>query len=252
MGDQFAARRRAAVVIPTFDEQETIEALIREILAQQAQLPTFDLHVVVSDSTSRDRTIEIVRQLAQANRSVHLNLVRERGIGRGLYEGFCYSVDKLGADVLVEIDADFQHNPSDLPRLLNKLDEGYDLVVGSRFVPGSVNKMPWHRWVLSVGANSLIRLMLGLHGVQEITTSYRAFTRELFLQVTPESVPWQETSFIAVPVFLIRMLECGARAAEVPMTMHPRVLGYSKMDYGRYILDILRFSFRSARSRIHA
>ncbi|MGB8645809.1 MAG: glycosyltransferase [Anaerolineae bacterium] len=249
MLEQAPTRRRVAVVIPTFDEKENIAALAAEVLAEQKHLPTFELHVVVSDSTSRDGTIEIVERLAQENPFVHLNLVRERGIGLGLYNGFCYSIDTLAADVLVEMDADFQHNPSDLPMLLNKLDEGYDLVIGSRFAPGSVNKMPWYRWVLSVGANQLIRSMLGLHGVREITTSYRAFTRELFLKVKPETVPWRETSFIAVPVFLVRMLECGARAAEVPMTMHPRTLGYSKMDYTRYILDIVRFSLGAAGNR---
>jgi hypothetical protein len=81
--------------------------------------------------------------------------------------------------------------------------------------------------------------------VTEITTSFRAFTREIFQTVDPDTVPWQEKSFIFVPVFLVRMLEEGARATEIPMTMHPRMLGYSKMIYWRYIRDILQFSVRS-------
>ncbi len=105
--------------------------------------------------------------------------------------------------------------------------------------------MPFYRKVLSVAANQVVRSALGLHSVTEITTSYRAFTKETFVQVDPATVPWQEKSFIFVPVFLVRLLETGARATEIPMTMHPRTQGYSKMNYWRYIRDILLFSIRS-------
>jgi dolichol-phosphate mannosyltransferase len=142
------------------------------------------------------------------------------------------------------MDADFQHNPADIPHLLAPLAAGYDVVVGSRFVAGSANEMPPHRKLLSVGANGVIRLLLGLRGVTEITTSFRAFTADAFRRLDPAAVPWHERSFIAVPVFLVRLLETGVRATEVPMTMHPRMRGYSKMDYLRYIRDIFLFALR--------
>lgn len=238
-------RRRAIVVTPTFDEQENIADLIDAVLAEQARVDAFELHVLVADSHSADGTLEIVQALAAAHPQVHLLDVEQRGIGIGLFRGFRHAIDVLGADVLIEMDADFQHNPEDIPHFLAKIKEGYDVVVGSRFVDGSVNRMPAYRKVLSVGANQVVRSALGLHGVTEITTSYRAFTKETFLKVDPATVPWQEKSFIFVPVFLVRMLETGARATEIPMTMHPRVLGYSKMIYWRYIRDILLFSVRS-------
>ena len=238
-------RRRAAVVIPTYDEKENIVPLVSEVLAQQEQAPAFEIHAVIADSGSKDGTAELVRELMTRDPQVHLLEIPERGIGLGLYNGFNYAIQSLAADVLVEMDADFQHNPADIPRLLERIAEGYDLVIGSRFVEGSVNNMPWYRRILSAGANQLIRTMLGLHTVKEITTSYRAFTTELFLRVKPDAVPWREKSFIAVPVFLVRMIECGAKATEIPMTMHPRTLGYSKMNYGQYIRDILVFTLRT-------
>jgi dolichol-phosphate mannosyltransferase len=237
--------RRAIVVTPTFDEIENITDLITAVLAEQPRTVGYDLHVLVADSHSRDGTIEVVEALTARNPRVHLLDVQQRGIGVGLYKGFCHAIDALGADVLIEMDADFQHNPEDIPHFLTKIDEGYDVVVGSRFVDGSVNRMPFYRKVLSVGANQFVRTMLGLHGVTEITTSYRAFTRETFLKIDPATVPWQEKSFIFVPVFLVRMLESGARAAEIPTTMHPRVLGYSKMIYWRYVRDIVGFAIKS-------
>ncbi len=244
-----ATPRRVVVVTPTFDEKENIADLIAAVLAEQAHTPGFELHVLVADSHSDDGTLDIVAALADQNPRVHLLDVQERGIGIGLFRGFHYAIDELGADVLIEMDADFQHNPHDIPHFLAKIDQGYDVVVGSRFVRGSVNRMPPHRKVLSVGANQLVRSALGLKGVTEITTSYRAFTKDVFLRIDPASVPWQEKSFIFVPVFLVRMLENGASATEIPMTMHPRTLGYSKMIYSRYIRDILLFS---ARSRLHS
>ena len=240
---------RAVVVTPTYDEYENIADLITAILAEQGRMPDFDLHVLVADSHSSDGTLEVVGALAEANTRVHLLDVNQRGIGIGLREGFKYAIEHLDADVLVEMDSDFQHNPADLPALLAPLTQGYDVVVGSRFVEGSENRMPPHRKLLSVSANQVIRLALGLRDVTEITTSFRAFKKEAFLRLPAEAVPWHETSFIAVPVFLVRMLEYGAKATEVPMTMHPRVRGYSKMIYWRYIRDILLFAARDRLGR---
>jgi dolichol-phosphate mannosyltransferase len=236
---------RAVVVIPTYNERENIEAIVSAALAEQEHAAGFELHVLVSDSHSNDGTLDIVQRMTEANPNVHLLDVVERGIGLGLYRGLKHAVEHLDADILLEMDADFQHNPEDLPKFLEKVAEGYDLVVGSRFIPGSMNKMPLFRRVLSVGANQVIRILLGLKDVTEITTSYRAFTKEIFMRVKPESVPWKERSFIPVPVFLVRMLESGARAVEVPITMHPRTRGHSKMAYWPYIRDIFLFSLRS-------
>jgi dolichol-phosphate mannosyltransferase len=238
-----AGRRvRAVVVTPTYDEKESIADLIAAVLAEQKNVPDFDLHILVADGHSQDGTLEIVQRLAETDSKIHLRDVEERGIGVGLYKGFHYAIDFLDAEILIEIDADFQHNPEDIPRFLKEISKGYDLVSGSRFVADSNFKMPFYRFIFSVGANQLIRMMLGLKGVTDFTTSYRAFTKEIFLKVSPESVSWQEKSFIFVPVFLVRLLECGAHMTEISMTEHPRHEGYSKMIFWRYILDIFRFS----------
>jgi dolichol-phosphate mannosyltransferase len=238
-------RIRAVVVAPTYDEKESIAEFIAAVLAQQENVPEFDLHILVADGHSQDGTLEIVQSLAETNSKVHLLDVEERGIGVGLYKGFHYALDCLNAEVLIQIDADFQHNPEDIPSFLNEISKGYDLVSGSRFIADSNFKMPFYRLVLSVGSNQLIRMMLGLKGVTDFTTSYRAFTKEIFLKVDPDSIAWQEKSFIFVPVLLVRLLECGAHFTEISMTEHPRNDGYSKMIYWRYILDIIWFSIKT-------
>jgi dolichol-phosphate mannosyltransferase len=238
-------RRRAVVVAPTYEEKESIAELITAVLAEQQNVSDFDVHILVADGHSQDGTLEIVQELAETDSNIHLLDVKERGIGVGLYKGFHHAIECLAADVLMQIDADFQHNPQDIPRFLQGISNGYDVVVGSRFVAGSSFKMPFFRLVLSVGANQFIGLLLGLKGVTDFTTSYRAFTKEIFSKVSPDSVTWQERSFIFVPVFLVRMLECGARVTEISITEHPRSRGYSKMIYWRYILDIIWFSIKS-------
>lgn len=242
---QQRSQRRAVVVTPTFDEKENIADLVAAVLAEQERVQGYELHVLVADSHSQDGTLDIVSGLAAANSRVHLLDVQERGIGIGLFRGFQHACEHLDADVLIEMDADFQHNPADISHFLEKIDEGYEVVVGSRFVEGSTNKMPLFRRMLSIGANQIVRTALGLKDVTEITTSFRAFTKEAFQRVDPTSVPWREKSFIFVPVFLVRLLETGVRSSEIPMTMHPRTQGYSKMIYWRYVRDILRFSIRS-------
>ena len=243
-GTPHGQRVRVVVVTPTYDEKDSIADLIAAVLAEQERVPEYDLHILVADGHSQDGTLEIVGKLAETNSRTHLLDVEERGIGVGLYRGFRYAIDCLGAEVLMEIDADFQHNPEDIPRFLKEISNGWDVVSGSRFVAGSDFQMPFFRLVLSVGANRLIRLMLGLKGITDFTTSYRAFTKEIFLKVDPESLGWQEKSFIFVPVFLVRLLDCGARATEISMTEHPRSGGYSKMIFWRYILDIFWFSVK--------
>jgi dolichol-phosphate mannosyltransferase len=236
---------RAVVVLPTYDEQDNIEALTRALLAEQAHIEGFELCILISDGHSKDQTQAIALRLTEEFDKVRFIDVNQRGIGAGLYKGFMYALNEMGADVLVEMDSDFQHNPADVPVLLAKIAEGYEVVVGSRFLTESHNNMPPFRRLLSHGANAVLRTALGLRHITEITTSFRAIKKEAFLRIKESDVPWwEERSFIAVPVFLVRMLAAGATSAEVPMTMHPRVMGYSKMVYWRYIRDVLWFAFR--------
>ena len=236
---------RAVVVLPTYDERDNIEAITKAVLNEQQYVDLFEIHVLISDSHSQDGTIEIGQDLAANNPNIHFIDIQKRGIGAGLYRGFVHAIEQLDAQVLIEMDSDFQHNPHDIPSMLQKISEGYDVVVGSRFLADSHNNMPFYRKVLSVGANGVLRVALGLKGITEITTSFRAIRPDAFLLLDENDVPWwEEKSFIAVPVFLVRMLEKGATASEIPMTMHPRVSGYSKMIYWRYIRDVMWFAFK--------
>ncbi|MGB7295902.1 MAG: glycosyltransferase, partial [Candidatus Aminicenantales bacterium] len=127
-----APRSRLVIMIPTYDERETIEELIREILALPLQ---HDPTVLVVDDDSPDGTADIAAEIRRHDRRVHI-LVRKEARGRGLAgkEGFKRALE-LGTDLIIEMDGDGSHQPLHIPTLLERARE-YDLVLGSRFVPG--------------------------------------------------------------------------------------------------------------------
>ena len=236
--------KKAVVVLPTYNEKENIGKIIGQILAQQEKLPDFELEVLVSDSHSPDGTGEVVKKLESKNPKVHYLDVVQRGIGVGLIKGHEYAIKKLKADVLVQMDADGQHNPGDIPRFLTEIKRGYDFVFGSRLVPGGKNKIEWHRQILTFGSSLVCRIFTGLTDVHDFTPSFRAFTREVFLKIDKKKIPWRAKSFIIQPAFLYEAIQTGAKYKEIPIVFIPRKRGYSKNQVLAYVLDILRFAIK--------
>jgi dolichol-phosphate mannosyltransferase len=236
--------KKIVIILPTYNEKENIEDMVKLVLTAGAKIPGWKIEVLVSDSHSPDGTGKIVEKLNQKEKNVYLLDVKERGIGIGLVKGYQYAFDKLEADAVIQMDADLQHNPEELPAFIKALDRGYEFVQGSRFVMGGANKLEWYRQVLSRGANIVSGILLGINQVHEFTASYRAFTKELFKRINMDEIPWRSSSFIFQPAFLFAAVAVLARITEVPITFIDRERGYSKMEYIRYMLDILFFGAR--------
>ncbi len=135
---------RLVVNIPTYNEQENIEEAIERVLSQAKNLKNYDVHVIVSDSHSPDKTADIVKRISSTNPKVHYLDVKERGLGVGLIKGHRYAIDKLKADILAQMDGDLSHNPETLPAMVAEIEKGYDLVNGSRLMKGGRNLLGWH------------------------------------------------------------------------------------------------------------
>ena len=236
--------KKAVVVVPTYNEKGSIKKVIGQILAQQEKLPDFELEVLVSDSHSPDGTGKIVKELEKKDPKVHYLDVVQRGIGVGLIKGHEYAIQKLGADVLVQMDADGQHNPDDVPRFLKEIKKGYNFVFGSRLTPGGKNQIEWYRQIFSFGSSIICRILTGLFAVHDFTPSFRAFTKEIFSKIDKNKIPWQAKSFIIQPSFLYEAITAGAKYKEIPIVFTPRRAGYSKNQIIAYILDILRFGLK--------
>jgi dolichol-phosphate mannosyltransferase len=237
--------KKIVVILPTYNEKDNIKDMLNLVYAQAPNLIGWNLEILVSDSHSPDGTGRIVEATAKDNPKIHLLDVNERGLGVGLLKGYQYAFNKLNADAVLQMDADLQHNPTELPSFTKALDKGFEFVQGSRFVKGGANKLEWYRRVFSWGANFVSGMLLGIHQVHEFTASYRAFTKELFSRINPETIPWRGKSFIFQPAFLFAASEAKAKMTEVPITFTDRKRGYSKMEYVQYIKDILMFGIRS-------
>src|SRR3989344_970033 len=235
---------RLVVNIPTYNEKENIEEIINKVLDQNKKIPQVDLHVLVSDSHSADGTGDIVKRMSRENSRVHYLDVKERGIGVGLIKGHRFSLNKLKADILAQMDGDLSHDPSTLPKMLRYIQEGYDLVNGSRSMAGGKNLLGWHRRFFSRGMSLYCRLVWGTFNLTEYANSYRMFTKKLFKKINFNNVPWKSKTYIVQPAFLYAALISGARIKEVPIIFEDRKKGYSKAQIVAYILDVIKFGVK--------
>ncbi|QNG18802.1 polyprenol monophosphomannose synthase [Rhodococcus triatomae] len=241
---------RTLVIIPTYNERENLTLIVGRL--QQAR-PT--AHVLVVDDGSPDGTGRIADELAAADPQGRIHVMHrteKNGLGAAYIAGFEWGLER-GYTVLVEMDADGSHAPEQLHRLLDEVDAGADLVLGSRYVPGgSVVNWPKRREFLSRGGNIYSRLALGVK-INDITGGYRAFRREVLEKLTLDSI---ESHGYCFQVDLAwRALQEGFVVREVPITFTERTLGESKMSGGivsEALLKVTRWGIGSRMAKVKA
>ena len=233
--------RKVVVLLPTYNEKANIRKFAEEVLAQEKNLPGFKIEVLIVDSDSPDGTGEEAKRLAKENPRVHV-LEVGRGLGVALIEGHQYALKHLKPDILSQIDADGQVEVDIVPRLVKAIDEGFDLAIGSRFVPGGKNRLSLSRRIFSAGSSFVCRLIMGPWDIKEFGNSARAFTPELFKKINLERLPWREKTFIIQPAFLNEAILAGARYKEIPLVFKNRAEGYSKNKIINYTYDVITYS----------
>ncbi len=239
---------RTVVVVPTYNERENIEDLVVALL----DLGIAGLEVVVVDDGSPDGTGDAVRAIAARRPGVHL-LARtgERGRGAAGRDGFLRALE-LGADRIVEMDADFSHDPRRVPDLLARLESGADVVLGSRFVDGGGERGRGAlRRAITRAANAYVRAVFGI-GVRDPNSGFRAYRREALERIDPVTLTAKGPAI--VHEVLLRAARRGCRIAETPILFVDRERGQSKLGLAGLAsgyLAILRFrmSERSVRRR---
>lgn len=235
---------RLVVTVPTYNEKENIEEVIKKILPQAKFLSGMDLHVLVSDSHSKDGTAEIVKKLAKNNPKVHYLDVEVRGLGVGLVEGHRFAIRNLKADILAQMDGDLSHDPSSLPQMVDFIKQGYDLVNGSRLIKGGRNLIGFHRRILTKGSSLVSQILWGNFKLTEFTNSYRVFTKKLFEKIDFDKIPWRAQTYIVQPSFLYAATQAFAKIKEMPITFTDRKAGYSKTKIINYTWDIIMFGLK--------
>ena len=210
------------VMIPTYNEKENIRSLIGEIL----KLKISSLNIVVVDDNSPDETWKIVQEFSKKNKKVQL-LLRTKGKGRGSAgrDGFVYCLNH-GAKIVIEMDADFSHNPKYIPLMINELKNA-DLVLGSRRVEGADEiGRSWFRKFVTLGANLYIKMMLGIR-VNDCNSGFRCFKRKVLESINPEKFESKGPAIVQEVLFKAHLK--GFKIKEIPITFVNRTKGKSKL-----------------------
>lgn len=213
---------KAMVVIPTYNERDNVERLVAAVLAQGD-----DIHILIVDDNSPDGTGEVVDRIAAENSRVRVLHRRGKlGLGSAYREGFRVALD-AGAENIIEMDADFSHDPAVVPLFLKQMD-AYDLVIGSRYLHGiSVVNWPLRRLMLSYFASVYTRFITGL-SISDCTSGFKCFSRRAIESVDLSTVKSDGYSFQIEMNY--RCAEKGFRIGEVPIIFIDRHAGTSKMS----------------------
>lgn len=213
---------KTIVIIPTYNEKDNIVKLIKKINGINS-----DVHVLVVDDNSPDGTAELVKQEMKSNEKIHLiERPGKMGLGTAYVDGFRYSLERK-FDYIMEMDADFSHNPEEIPNFLNEI-ENHDLVLGSRYIKGvNVVNWPLRRLLLSYFANTYTRLITGLP-VKDSTGGFKCFRAEALRKVNLDNVKSNGYSFQIEMTY--RLWKLGASIKEIPIVFIDRTEGISKMN----------------------
>jgi dolichol-phosphate mannosyltransferase len=221
---------KALVIIPTYNEKENIRNILPAVLEQAA-----NVEVLVVDDGSPDGTGGIVKEMMAANSRIHLlERAGKQGLGTAYIAGFKWGLAH-GFDYLMEMDADFSHDPKEIPNFLKAIETN-DLVLGSRYKDGvRVVNWPLSRLFLSKGASYYVRIITGLP-VADPTGGFKCFRRRVLEALDLDAVRSNGYAFQIEMTFKAWMK--GFRVAEIPITFADRYAGTSKMS-GRIVWEAL-------------
>lgn len=231
---------KVVIIIPTYNERENIGPLI-EVIENEIfpQIKNHEMHILVVDDSSPDETHKIVQEKMKDFTNLHLVIGGKQGLGAAYIRGMDYAVNQLGAEVIFEMDADFSHDPKKIPEFLEKIDQGYDFVVGSRYIKGGSIPENWgiHRKLFSITGNLMVRIILGRLRIHDWTSGYRAIRKEVFQKTLEKLYGFAGYTFQVV--LLYNALKNGAKVVEVPINFIDRRYGQSKIKPFDYIKNLL-------------
>lgn len=231
----------ALMIVPTYNERENIERLVMRLRA----LPG-NVQILIVDDHSPDGTGQLADALAAADQGVHvIHRTGKLGLGTAYKAGFAYGLTR-GYHYLCTMDADFSHSPESLPLLLDKASQGYDLVIGSRYIPGGnvIGSSPTRKFV-SYSANWLAHTVLNITA-RDCTAGFRCYRRQVLETINLEAIFSSGYSFLIEMAFYCQ--QAGFRIGEVPITFVNRTEGVSKISRG----EIYRAMYTLLRLRTSA
>lgn len=231
------------VIIPTYNERENIENIIRAVFALEKVF-----HILIIEDGSPDGTANIVKTLQQEfpERLFMIERKGKLGLGTAYIAGFKWSLEH-NYEYIFEMDADFSHNPADLPRLYKACaEEGADVSIGSRYVSGvNVVNWPMGRVLMSYFASKYVRLITGLP-IHDTTSGFKCYRREVLQTIDLDGIRFKGYAFQIEMKFTA--YKCGFKIVEVPVIFINRELGTSKMNssiFGEAVFGVIKLKMHS-------
>ncbi|TVM14016.1 polyprenol monophosphomannose synthase [Oceanidesulfovibrio indonesiensis] len=236
----------AVIVLPTYSEAENVQSLLPQLFAQQVSVSSHTIHVLVVDDDSPDGTADAVRKLQPLYPALHLLNGAKRGLGEAYKRGFAHALREFDPDLILQMDADWQHDPTMLPVLIDQATRGYDLVIGSRYTNGGATpNFSLRRRLISRLGNWLVRTIGKVPEIRDCTSGYRCIKADPLRECDFNTLPGKGYSFQAS--LLLDLVHNGANVREMPIVFPDRTKGASKLGLGdqvEFCRDMAKMLFR--------
>ena len=245
--DSINTNFKICFVLPTYNEEENIGNIIQQILKEEKSQSKHTFTILVVDDNSTDETQTIVQSYISSNSKVHLVTGQKKGLGDAYKRGFKYALNDLKADLIFQMDSDGQHDTSLIPDFVSYIEEGKDVVIGSRFVEGGTTPdFSFSRLLMSKVGNLLVRYVGGITQLQDCTSGYRAIRASYLKELDFSYLSTRGYSFQSS--LICDLAWRGADISEIPIEFSSRQGGDSKLalrDQIEFLLNIPRLGFRN-------
>ena len=245
--DSINTNFKICFVLPTYNEEENIENIIQQILIEEKNQSKHTFSILVVDDNSTDETQTIVQRYISLNSKVHLVTGQKKGLGDAYKRGFKFALNDLKADLIFQMDSDGQHDTSLIPDFVSYIEEGKDVVIGSRFVEGGTTPdFSISRLLMSKVGNLLVRYVGGITQVKDCTSGYRAIRASYLKELDFSYLSTRGYSFQSS--LICDLAWRGADISEIPIEFSSRQGGDSKLalrDQIEFLLNIPRLGFRN-------
>lgn len=215
---------KALIIIPTLNEVENIDTIINTVFATNKSY-----HILIVDDNSTDGTIDKIKTLQQKYKSLFLEIrTKNKGLGKAYIHGFKWALNK-DYEFIIEMDADFSHNPKDLPRLIETCENGYDLIIGSRYINNKINVINWDfkRLMLSYFASKYVKFVTGMP-IFDTTAGFICYRKDVLKTINFDKIRFTGYAFQIEMKFKSWLHQFKIK--EIPIIFTDRTKGTSKLD----------------------
>ena len=245
--DSINTNFKICFVLPTYNEEENIENIIQQILKEEKNQSKHTFSILVVDDNSTDETQTIVQRYISLNSKIHLVTGQKKGLGDAYKRGFKFALNDLKADLIFQMDSDGQHDASLIPDFVSYIEEGKDVVIGSRFIEGGTTPdFSFSRLLMSKAGNLLVRYVGGITQVKDCTSGYRLIRASYLKELDFSYLSTRGYSFQSS--LICDLAWRGADISEIPIEFSSRQGGESKLairDQIEFLLNIPRLGFRN-------